>query len=229
MSGNRAESTPKLKDPAKNNPVKAAEMIADQPTLKALMSTNDRPTVQDASGSILLRSRADLLILENPRSELLALHTRYADVTAAMSEPLLKRSSGEEDWWFINGHLYNVSFVPVIAGNGLEERVLGRMALGRDIKNDSILANGAYGRSEFIFERGGAVLLSSLPADVWAEAEAALEHHGQHRLESSKSRFMGNAMLPAPSSYREITRSACTPSSLTIGPQVSCKHLTACS
>jgi signal transduction histidine kinase/CheY-like chemotaxis protein len=160
----------------------SAEMIADQPTLKALMSTNDRPTVQDASGSILLRSRADLLILENPRSELLALHTRYADVTAAMSEPLLKRSSGEEDWWFINGHLYNVSFVPVIAGNGLEERVLGRMALGRDIKNDSILANGAYGRSEFIFERGGAVLLSSLPSHVWSEAEAALEHQGQQSI-----------------------------------------------
>jgi len=98
----------------------SAEMIAEQPTLKALMSTNHRPTVQDASGSILLTSRADLLILENQRAELLALHTRYSDVTAAMAEPLLKTSSGEEDWWFIQGHLYNVNFVPIVAGNGLE-------------------------------------------------------------------------------------------------------------
>jgi signal transduction histidine kinase/CheY-like chemotaxis protein len=157
----------------------SAEMIAEQPTLKALMSTNHRPTVQDASGSILLTSRADLLILENPRAELLALHTRYSDVTAAMAEPLLKTSSGEEDWWFIEGHLYNVNFVPIVAGNGLEERVLGRMALGREIKNDSILGNGAYGRSEFIFERRGDVLLSSLSSELWAEAEAALRHNGQ--------------------------------------------------
>jgi signal transduction histidine kinase/CheY-like chemotaxis protein len=157
----------------------SAEMIAEQPTLKALMSTNHRPTVQDASGSILLTSRADLLILENPRAELLALHTRYSDVTAAMAEPLLKTSSGEEDWWFIEGHLYNVNFVPIVAGNGLEERVLGRMALGREIKNDSILGNGAYGRSEFIFERRGGVLLSSLSSELWAEAEATLGHNGQ--------------------------------------------------
>jgi signal transduction histidine kinase/CheY-like chemotaxis protein len=157
----------------------SAEMIAEQPTLKALMSTNHRPTVQDASGSILLTSRADLLILENPRAELLALHTRYSDVTAAMAEPLLKTSSGEEDWWFIEGHLYNVNFVPIVAGNGLEERVLGRMALGREIKNDSILGNGAYGRSEFIFERRGDVLLSSLSSELWAEAEATLRHNGQ--------------------------------------------------
>jgi len=157
----------------------SAEMIAEQPTLKALMSTNHRPTVQDASGSILLTSRADLLILENPRAELLALHTRYSDVTAAMAEPLLKTSSGEEDWWFIQGHLYNVNFVPIVAGNGLEERVLGRMALGREIKNDSILGNGAYGRSEFIFERRGDVLLSSLSSELWAEAEATLGHNRQ--------------------------------------------------
>src|SRR5437764_15342352 len=111
------------------------------------MSTNHRPTVQDASGSILLTSRADLLILENPRAELLALHTRYSDVTAAMAEPLLKTSSGADDWWFIEGHLYNGNFVPIVAGNRLEERVLGRMALWREGEDDSSRCNGTCGSS----------------------------------------------------------------------------------
>jgi signal transduction histidine kinase/CheY-like chemotaxis protein len=179
-----------------------AEMIADQPTLKALMSTNHQPTVQDASGSILLTSRADLLILENPKGEMLALHTRYADVTAATSRPLLKSSSGEEDWWFIDGHLYNVNFVPIVAGNSLEERVLGRMALGREITNGSILGNGAYGRSEFIFERGGTVLLSSLSSNVWSDAQAALadeghESMGELEMEIHGERYVaGFAELP---------------------------------
>ena len=151
-----------------------AEMIADQPILKALMSTNDRLTVQDASAAVLLTSRADLLILENQSGEILGLHTRSADVTLATAQPLMKASSGEEDWWFINGHLYDVNFVPLLAGKGLEERVLGRMALGREIKNEPILSDGAFGRSAFIFERQGSVLLSSLSPEVWDEVHAGL-------------------------------------------------------
>jgi signal transduction histidine kinase/CheY-like chemotaxis protein len=151
-----------------------AEMIADQPSLKALMSTNDRVTVQDASATFLLTSRAELLILENQSREILGLHTRSADVTLAMAQPLMKASSGEEDWWYINGHLYDVNFVPLLAGKGIEERVLGRMALGREIKNEPILSDGAFGRSAFIFERQGTVLLSSLSPEVWDEVQAVL-------------------------------------------------------
>ena len=152
----------------------SAEMIADQPTLKALMSTNDRTTVQDASRSILLTSRADLLILENQSGQILALHTRSAEVTAEMIQPLMKRSSGEEDWWLVDGHLYDVNFVPIVAGNGFEERALGRMTLGREIKSDPILSDGAFGRSAFIFERQDAILLSSFSSDVWKDLEAVL-------------------------------------------------------
>src|SRR5260221_13353910 len=43
----------------------SAELIANQSSLKALMSTNDRLTVEDGSQTILRTSHADLLILEN--------------------------------------------------------------------------------------------------------------------------------------------------------------------
>src|SRR5215469_1642028 len=152
----------------------SAQLIADQPTLKALMSTNDPLTVQDASQSILLTSRADLLILENPLGKMLALHSRSADVTAAMAQPLLNDSKGEEDWWFVGGHLYDVNFIPIVAGAETEQRVLGRMALGREIKSDSVLSDGAFGRSAFWIERQGHLLLSSLSRDVWGEVEASL-------------------------------------------------------
>jgi signal transduction histidine kinase/ActR/RegA family two-component response regulator len=152
-----------------------AELIANQPSLKALMSTNDRPTVQDASRSILLTSRADFLILENQAGEMLALHAKSGDVTAAKAQPLMKGSAGEEDWWFIDGHLYDVNFVPIVAGSGAEERGLGRIALGHEIKRDSILTDGAPGGSAYIFERQDHVLLSSLSSDVWADIEAGFE------------------------------------------------------
>src|ERR1700722_11774020 len=95
----------------------SAELIADQPSLKALMSTNDRLTVEDGSQSILPTSHADLLILENPSGAMLALHSRGGGVTSAMASPLMKGSTtgndsdSSEDWWFIGGHLYDVNLV----------------------------------------------------------------------------------------------------------------------
>ena len=152
----------------------SADLIANQPSLKALMSTNDQLTVQDGSLTILPTSHADLLILENPTGEMLALHSKSSDITAAMVKPLMQGSTSDEDWWFIDGHLYDVNLVAIVAGVGAEERVLGRMALGHEIRRESLLNSGDFGKSAFTFERQGRVLLSSLPPDVWAELEAAL-------------------------------------------------------
>ena len=154
----------------------SADLIANQPSLKALMSTNDELTVEDGSKWILPTSRADLLILENPSGEMLALHSKSSDVTSMMVKPLMQRSTGEseEDWWFIDGHLYDVNLVAIIAGQGAEERSLGRMALGREIRRESLMGSGDFGKSAFTFERQGKVLLSSLPPDVWPELESAL-------------------------------------------------------
>src|SRR5690348_4192363 len=52
----------------------SAQLIAALPSVKALLSTNDSVTVQDASGSILQTSGADLLILENPNAQMLGFH-----------------------------------------------------------------------------------------------------------------------------------------------------------
>ena len=154
----------------------SAELIANQPSLKALMSTNDRLTVEDGSQTILPTSRADLLILENPSGEILALHSKASEVTAAVVQPLMQGSTGDsnEDWWFIGGHLYDVNLVTIVAGAGADERLLGRMALGREIRRESLLNSGDFGKSAFTFERQGRVLLSSLPPDVWSELETAL-------------------------------------------------------
>ena len=152
----------------------SAELIAGQSSLKALMSTNDRPTVEDGSLTILPSSHADVLILENPSGEMLALHSKSSDVTPAVAKPLMQSSTSDEDWWFINGHLYDVNLVAIVAGTGAEERVLGRMALGHEVRRETILNSGDLGKSAFTFERQGRVLLSSLPADEWPDLEAAL-------------------------------------------------------
>jgi signal transduction histidine kinase/CheY-like chemotaxis protein len=154
----------------------SASFIANQPSIKALLSTNDRPTVQDGSEWILWTSHADLLILENPNGELLGLHTKSVEVTKTSLMPLVQTTTGDEDWWFVSGHLYAVSLVPIMAGAGQEERTLGRMVLGREIRPETILRSSDFGGSAFSFERQGRVLLSSLPLDAMRDFESALSH-----------------------------------------------------
>ena len=140
---------------------KSAAMIADQPSLIALMSTNDPPTVQDGSEPFLGSSGADLLILENAAGKILASHSR-AGAQLPAAEGLMEVSRGDQDWWFAGGHLYDVSFVPIVAGAAPHQRVLGRIALGTDLTAQSLLQNMAFGKAEFAIERHGTVWLSSL-------------------------------------------------------------------
>jgi len=151
-----------------------ALLIADLPSLKALMSTRDRATVQDASQPIFQTSQTDLFILESTNGNVLGFFAKSADVSQPQVSSLLQASTTNEDWWVAGGHLFDVAFVPIVVGAGNERTVLGRIALGREITTQSILRSGMFGGSALVFERNGHVVLSSLPAD------AARDFDGSH-------------------------------------------------
>jgi signal transduction histidine kinase/ActR/RegA family two-component response regulator len=152
----------------------SATLIADQPSLKALMSTNDRLTVEDGSESIFVTSHADLMVLENATGGMLAFHSKSDDVPVTRVKLLMRDSAGEEDWWFAGGHLYHVCFAPIVAGGSRHQQGLGRIALGRELSPQSIIETGAFRTSASIFERNGLVILSSLPASAWGDFETSV-------------------------------------------------------
>jgi signal transduction histidine kinase/DNA-binding NarL/FixJ family response regulator len=186
----RAESAAasEIEDARRAQAQQNAALIADQPILKALMSTNDRLTVDDGSESLLQTSHADLLVLENRAGQMLAFHSRSDDVPISAVKRLLQESTGEQDWWFAGGHLYHVSFAPIVAGADVNQRLLGRMTLGRELSNGSVVGAGAFGKTAFIIEREGVVILSSLPASKWGDFEASLEKGRQASSPTSGAR-----------------------------------------
>jgi hypothetical protein len=125
----RAESAlyAQIEEARSDQAQQSATLIADQPSLKALMSTNDRPTVEDGSESPLHTSDADLLVLQNPSGDILAFHSKSDDVPVLGVKRLMQDSTGEQDWWFVGGHLYQVSFAPIIAGANADQRALGEI------------------------------------------------------------------------------------------------------
>jgi signal transduction histidine kinase/ActR/RegA family two-component response regulator len=114
------------------------------------------------------------LILENANGEMLGFHSKSDDIPTSTVKRLMQGSTGEHDWWFVGGHLYDVSFTPIVAGAGPNQRGLGRMALGHELTTRTIVGTGAFSKSAFTFERNGNVILSSLPSAVWSDFELSL-------------------------------------------------------
>jgi signal transduction histidine kinase/CheY-like chemotaxis protein len=71
----------------------------------------------------------------------------------------------------VAGHLYDISFEQILAGSARDRRVLGRLALGREISQAAVLDSPLFGNSRFALERGGGLLLSSLQPGVKSEFE----------------------------------------------------------
>ena len=94
---------------------------------------------------------------------MLAFHAKSDDVPRLACDALMQASPGDEDWWFAGGHLYDVSFAPIVAGANNNQSALGRMAIGRELSTLSLANVGAFGQSAFVFERNGSIILSSFP------------------------------------------------------------------
>ena len=73
-------------------------MLADLPTMKALMSTQHAPTIQDGSESFWKLAESDLLVLAKPNGNVVALHMTKPGWSAQTAERDLKRSidAGED-------------------------------------------------------------------------------------------------------------------------------------
>ena len=170
-----------------------ALLIADQPSLKALMSTNDRPTIQDGAASLWQTSQSDLLVLQSSSGQVLGFFAKSNELGESWAAPLLQATSGSQDWWVSGGHLFDVNVVPIVAGAGEVQHILGRIALGREVSPQAIHRTDLFGNSSLIFERDGKVVLSSLTSEKAnlfqaAEADASIRDvtlAGEHYLASS--------------------------------------------
>ncbi|HEY1271486.1 MAG TPA: ATP-binding protein, partial [Terriglobales bacterium] len=121
------------------------------------------------SESILHTSGADLLVLQSDSGDLLAFHAASLQVPASDVKALLETTEAANDWWFVGGHLFDVSSAPIVAGAGLERRSLGRIVLGREVSPQSVVGSDSLGIGTLTFERDKTVILSSTSPATWPE------------------------------------------------------------
>src|SRR5438067_4070388 len=95
----------------------SADLLADLPNLRALMTTNHEATIQDGSTALWRLADSDLFVLADPSGKVVALHTNTPGFTREMAQSSLSTSlERQERWWFGARHLYAVFLKPTYFG-----------------------------------------------------------------------------------------------------------------
>jgi len=149
----------------------AAELVANLPLVRALMTTQDAATIQDASEGVWRLSGSDLLILAGRQGNVLGMRNR-ASLETGTAETLLHRSleKGEpRDWWYGGGQLYQVWIQTIYFGQSSENSVVGYLALGHLIDTNAARDFGNIASSEVAFLSSSTVVASTLEAAQQAD------------------------------------------------------------
>ncbi len=191
---------------------RSAELLANLPTLKALMTTRDAATIQDASRDIWRLSGSSVFVLADRTGRVAALHTIKPGFTRILAQQALEGSLAEPDidhWWFGAGHLYEVFVQAIYFGAPGQSAALGVMAVGYEV-DDQVAADIArVAASQVAFRYGNGIAISTLApeqqaelADQWGRSSASLESEVQLGNEN----FLSSSVELSPASSRSPVR-----------------------
>jgi signal transduction histidine kinase len=184
---------------------RSAELLANLPTLKALMTTQDARTIQDASGDLWKLAGSSLFVLADRAGKVVALHTATAGLARPAAQQSLRQSllSGEQrHWWFGAGHLYEVFLQPVYFGAASDNSLLGVLAVGYEIDEQVARDVSRVAASQVAFRCGDSIVVSTLPAREEAELARRIaspaRDSGPADVELGGERFLSTSVQLSP-------------------------------
>jgi signal transduction histidine kinase len=159
-----------------NSLARSAELMADLPVLKALMTSRHPPTIQDASAEMFRLSGGDLFALVDQSNQIVGFHTRSPGITLDQAQQLRNRKTVSDDsqqWWFAAGHLYEVFLVPIYFGPKSSNSILGTVAIGYEINANVVREVARVAAGQVVVVCSGKEVVSTIDsADVEKLQEA---------------------------------------------------------
>ena len=136
---------------------RSAALLASLPTLKALMTSEHVATIQDASAEFWQLVGSQLFVLADRSGSVVALHTATPGFAQSEAQEEMRKSlaKGElRDWWFGNGHLFEVFLQPIYFGSAAEGHQIGVLAVGYEIDKSVAEDVGRVAASRVTFRYG---------------------------------------------------------------------------
>ncbi len=151
---------------------RSAELLANLPNVRALMTTEDAATIEDASTDVWKLSGSDLLVLANRSGNVVALRANSTGLDNGTAQGLLRQSldrSESKGWWFGGGHLYEVYIQPIYFGSPAQNMTVGLLAVGHEVNARAAREFASVASSEVAFNFEGAPVASTLSPELQAE------------------------------------------------------------
>jgi signal transduction histidine kinase len=152
---------------------RSAALLADLPNVRALMTTRDAPTIQDASRHLWQLSGSDLLLLADSSGKVMALQATPPEIAVRQAQEffpqVVSRRDATRHWWYVEGHLYEVFRQAIYFGPASEHQVLGYLGLGYEIDDRVARDVSRVAASEVVFRYGDAIVRSTLKPSQEAE------------------------------------------------------------
>ena len=192
----------------------SAVLLADLPNLRALMTTQHAPTIQDASADLWQLTGSDLFLLADRTGKVMALHTSAAGYSrdAAQASLMQTLQKGQNrDWWFGGGHLYAVFLQPIYFGESRDNVVLGVLAVGFEVDKHLAEVVARVASCQVAFRYGKEIVVSTLLPDQQQELAAhtnlipARESLNSEEIELGGEVFLATSLELAPTVSRPVT------------------------
>ena len=146
---------------------RSAALLAALPPLKALMTSGDAATIQDASATFWQLADSQLFVLASPDGALSAFHTRTPEFPREAAEAALARyvdRRSTRDWWYGGGHLFQVFLQPISFGAPESGYTIGLLAVGYEVSSALADDVSRVAESEVAFAYEGAPVVSTVKA-----------------------------------------------------------------
>src|SRR6266852_165397 len=144
---------------------RSAALLADLPNVRALMTTHDPATIQDASRDLWHLAGSDLLLLADSSGKVMALQATPQEITVREGQdffPLVVSREETRHWWYVEGHLYEVFLQDIYFGPASGHQILGYLLLGYEIDDRVARDLSRVAASEVAFRFGDSIVRSTL-------------------------------------------------------------------
>ena len=161
---------------------RSVALLANLPNVRALMTTDDAATIEDASADVWKLSGSDLLVLANRTGNVVALRASAAGLDAGTAQGLLRQSldRGEsQGWWFGGGHLYDMRIQPIYFGAPSQNMTVGLLAVGHEVNSRAANEFASVASSEVTFNFEGVPVASTLSPTLQSELARQIREHAQ--------------------------------------------------
>jgi signal transduction histidine kinase/CheY-like chemotaxis protein len=189
---------------------RSTQLLANLPNVRAMMTTQDPATIQDASEDVWNLSGSDLMVFADRAGNVVAMRAKSASFERAAAQQFTQLSLQKAEpraWWYGGGHLYEVWIQPIYFGAESKDSTLGYLAVGHEIDERAAQDFSKIASSDVAFRWGHTFVASTLTEAQQGELARQLQRDsaGSQETQIGNERYLATTVELPPDAQPRVT------------------------